>query len=321
MDLPPLPKALKIGAVIAIIAFILIGFASSISRHSRDEDFNSSGEGIENEVESDKTENYKVGDKVSINDYLIVFADHYDITVVNNAHSKHNGEQVVKLPVTWTNNSNKSSSFPTYGLYVYNPAGVETSSSIGALFADSSIKAPNIMPEVTQETFLYFTYTGDGRYTIEIDNHNYGQPNAIIEVEIGAANSSASPATEPAPSTQQNQITRESPANVQPDNDSQAADTTAVPQHVQVPQPCIYRQLYGNRSPSELANEEPVVVSARDQLEEAQRLQRQYENSTSPEYVQKRYAAEFATNKAQALYDDAYSAALSRYQTMLNQCS
>lgn len=308
---------IKIGGVIILVTICITGLlnvffnAGGDNALTADDDSNDGGTNI--------AEPYSTGQDVSINDLLITFGNDYEIRTIENRFSDRNGEKVVRLPVTWTNNKDDSSIFPLFGLYVYDPSGVEVSSSIGALFDDSTVKAPSILPGVTQQTAMYFMYNGDGSYLIKIDNHKIGESDATIKIEISdkiehspvlQENSDVEPATTNYPAT----------SNDAGQTSTQAVSNSTPIQPSVEPQICVYKQMYGDKTPEELAQENSSVQYAKSQLEEAERLQRQYANSTGPEFEQKRVAAEFAVAKAQRLYDEAYAQAVTPYATMRDQC-
>lgn len=84
---------------------------------------------------------------------------------------------------------------------------------------------------------------------------------------------------------------------------------------------CYYIEQYGNKTPQQLAEESPVVNQYKEDIERAQRDQRQYANGTSDYYRQKYTAAVFAEQKARKLYETEYNSLLNQYQSLLSQCN
>lgn len=87
---------------------------------------------------------------------------------------------------------------------------------------------------------------------------------------------------------------------------------------------CTYRKLYGEKTPTELANESYMVKYYYDKYVEAERHSQEiatmYANSTSDSSRQKITQAEFARSKAYALYEKELNEKKAEYEDMLNEC-
>lgn len=134
--------------------------------------------------ENDEPLTQNIEEEIAINDLIINFSSNYESAVVYNEISKYYGATVIRLPITWQNNTSKATTFPLFSISVYDPAGIETNTSIGALFNDSTVKAPSILPGTTQSSFFYFLYTQDGDYTIILDTHEIGKNDITIKLPV-----------------------------------------------------------------------------------------------------------------------------------------
>lgn len=191
----------SLGILLLLTLFIMFDQSAKVSTHrpstslhddlkinsepDEDTDAKSGPLNTTENTEDEYDDTFSLGDEVSVNEYIIKLGPTYSFSVVNNRFSdKYYGKQVVKLQFTQTNNSNKSGSFNFYGTTIYDPAGHETPWSVSALFDDSISHTGNIMHGVTQTTYLYFPYTGDGIYTVEIEDHRTFDSVTIIKLNI-----------------------------------------------------------------------------------------------------------------------------------------
>lgn len=83
---------------------------------------------------------------------------------------------------------------------------------------------------------------------------------------------------------------------------------------------CAYTNMYGSKTPQQLAEESPLVRQYKEAIEAAQREQRQYANSTSSSSKKKYDTAVFAEQKATNLYNKEYADMVAHYQSMLDLC-
>lgn len=142
------------------------------------------------EIQTDNNDTgivYGFDEEINVNGYAITFGHGYSYEVVSNRFSDYYGKSAIRLPFRQTNNSNEPGRFNDYALSIYGPDGVGLSHSISALFSDSLLHSPSIMPGVTQDTFIYFLYAGPGLYTFFVDGH-LGEEDVKIELQFEDAN-------------------------------------------------------------------------------------------------------------------------------------
>ena len=87
----------------------------------------------------------------------------YLFDTFNNAFSEHNGEAVIKFPVTVKNTSNATNSL-MFNCKVFDPSGVECD-DISYYYDDDIRLAGELMPGASYTKHFYVPYSRDGTYT------------------------------------------------------------------------------------------------------------------------------------------------------------
>lgn len=104
--------------------------------------------------------------------YEITLSNKYEIIKDEKEYSLHNGEDVIKLPVTIKNTSDTRSHLNMYYHEYYAPNG-DKIDSVRSDFgsAADAIDYVWLDPNETKIQYFYILYKGDGKYKIEFDNH------------------------------------------------------------------------------------------------------------------------------------------------------
>lgn len=125
------------------------------------------------DTDSEKTNEYTLGDTVTANGFTFEFSDSYSFNVINNSFSDLNGAYVVCVPVTITNNSGETGMYNSFDVDIFGSKGIELD-TVGYYFDDETFvsieETPDVRDGVSVSAAIYMLYDGDGDYFIVLDD-------------------------------------------------------------------------------------------------------------------------------------------------------
>ena len=119
-----------------------------------------------------------LGSTITFEGLTIQFGNEIQTTTLENQFSDHNGDTVLAVPVTITNNSSKSTHLNMYAVKAFGSKGVELD-QVFTYFDDDARMAGDMRPGASQEAKLYFLYDGNGTYYLD-----FGIYKTAEEVEV-----------------------------------------------------------------------------------------------------------------------------------------
>lgn len=164
---------LILGGVLAILGIVAIVGYSSPTQTSESDTSNYIDSPVVYGTSEPETvqsaKEYGFGDTFDVGDFEITLGGEYTFATLQNKYSEENGRLAMRIPFTETNNGSTAGHY-YMGLTTYNPSGHETvSNNAGVYFDDSNFEVGGILPGVTQTSYLYIIYDGDGQYTLNFD--------------------------------------------------------------------------------------------------------------------------------------------------------
>lgn len=115
--------------------------------------------------------NKTLGDTITFDGLEMTFDTTYTFTKVDNNYSDHNGKSVIRLGVTVKNVSSEKNRLNMF-YYDFFGANGTTLDSVAAYFDDTVNYAGDLKPGASYKKYFYILYDGDGKYSIDFDNHD-----------------------------------------------------------------------------------------------------------------------------------------------------
>lgn len=102
-------------------------------------------------------------------DLEITISSDISFDKVDNRYSDHNGQDVVKVPITVKNLKNETHNLNMFYYDVYGSLGTEIE-TVGSYFDEDINTAGGLRNGASYTKYMYFLYDGDGDYYIEFDD-------------------------------------------------------------------------------------------------------------------------------------------------------
>lgn len=124
-----------------------------------------------NNKKNNTTKKVNIDETFTFGDFEISIGNNYSIVQVENEYSQYNGKDVIKLPVTLKNTSDRSTHLNMFYHTYYGPSG-KSLAKVAVLFSDDSLDyASDLEPGESYTKYMYILYDGDGKYRIEFNNY------------------------------------------------------------------------------------------------------------------------------------------------------
>jgi hypothetical protein len=128
------------------------------------------------------SEDTAAAETVEFDNLEITVGGDIEFVTYDNTYSEHDGKTLIQLPLSIKNLSDKSHSLNFMYCTFYGSKGTEAE-DVNLLIDDSFFNAGKIRPGVTQETFVYILYDGDGEYVIEFSDWLNDPIEVILQIE------------------------------------------------------------------------------------------------------------------------------------------
>ncbi len=124
--------------------------------------------------------NYYLGESFIFEGFQIKIHDKYYITKIDNKYSTYNGKEVIKIPVTIKNITNKNNSFNIYKYKIYGPTMNELD-EVAQYFNEGLFYTKDLKPNEEKTKYLYFLFDYNGKYLIKFEDED-AIKNIVINV-------------------------------------------------------------------------------------------------------------------------------------------
>ncbi|MBR2840665.1 MAG: hypothetical protein IKF01_02210 [Bacilli bacterium] len=124
---------------------------------------------ITNDSKNQKTSDYSLDKSFKFDDLEITIGSQIEFVKNTNEFSDEYDKDVIKIPITVKNLKNETHSLNMFYIKVFGSQGTEVKNQF-AYFDDSIQSGGELRPDASYTKYLYYTYDGDGKYTIELDN-------------------------------------------------------------------------------------------------------------------------------------------------------
>ena len=111
----------------------------------------------------------KTNEEFSFDDLTINISNKYQIIKLDNIYSPHNGKNVLKIPITIKNASDKNHSLNLFYYDIYDDYG-NLIDEVAGYFDESLYYAEDLKPNESYTKYIYALYYGNNYYTIKIGN-------------------------------------------------------------------------------------------------------------------------------------------------------
>ena len=114
---------------------------------------------------------YKPGEEIEFDDLLINVSKNYEIFTLDNVYSIYYGRNIIKIPVTITNNSDTRHGLNLFYYDIYDDNG-NNIDEVAGYFDESLFYAEDLEVNASYTKYIYALYYGNDSYTIKISNKN-----------------------------------------------------------------------------------------------------------------------------------------------------
>lgn len=154
-----------------VIVLVLAGIGGASMSNKGGDNTNNNSQNSQTQTASNNTtkndKDVKPGENFAFDGLTLNVSPDYSFTVIDNQFSEQNGQPVVALPITVTNDSSEAKSLNMYSYKCYGTQGVELENPSAYFQAEASDFAGNLQPGASYTKNLYFMYDGNGTYKIE----------------------------------------------------------------------------------------------------------------------------------------------------------
>lgn len=106
---------------------------------------------------------------VNCDGFTLTFGSNLEYATLENQFSERNGQTVILIPVTITNNNADTDNFNTFNMDTFSPNGNELD-DVSAYF-DQAYSFEKLRSGATLDTYFTALYDGNGTYVIEFDDY------------------------------------------------------------------------------------------------------------------------------------------------------
>lgn len=110
-----------------------------------------------------------LGETFVFDDLEITLENNLSFDTIKNEWSEHNGQEVVRVPVTIKNLKDETHSLNIFYYSIFGSQGTQIGSAT-SYFDDGIDEAGDLRSGASYTKAFYFLYDGDGTYTIEFDD-------------------------------------------------------------------------------------------------------------------------------------------------------
>lgn len=111
----------------------------------------------------------KTNNSFEFDNLKIQVSNKYKIIKLDNQYSIYNGKNVIKIPVTITNNSNKNYSLNLFYYDIYDDYG-NNIDEVAGYFEEALYYAEDLKENESYTKYIYALYYGNDSYTIKFEN-------------------------------------------------------------------------------------------------------------------------------------------------------
>jgi hypothetical protein len=115
--------------------------------------------------------NYLLGESFVFDGFNITIHDKYSIVKIDNKYSTYNGKEVIKLPVTIKNITDKSNSFNIYKYKIFGP-NMNELDEVAQYFDEGLFYTKDLKPNEEKTKYLYFLFDYNGKYLVRFEDEN-----------------------------------------------------------------------------------------------------------------------------------------------------